>query len=65
MARKLRLALDMYEFGERMARSTLRRRHLRATGEQIEQMLGDWLQARPGAPVGDTGGGHPAGSNER
>jgi hypothetical protein len=46
----------MYEFGERMARSTLRRRHPHATDQQIDQMLGDWRQARPGAPAGDAPG---------
>jgi hypothetical protein len=56
VARRLRLALDMYEFGERMARSTLRRRHTNATDEQVKQMLGDWRQARPGAPAGDAAG---------
>lgn len=56
VARKFRLALDMYEFGERMARSALRRRHPKATDEQIGQMLGDWRQTRPGAPAGDAVG---------
>jgi hypothetical protein len=31
--------MDMYEFGERMARSGLRRRHPAATEEQITRML--------------------------
>lgn len=53
---RFRLALDMYEFGERMARSALRRRHPNASEEQIMQMLRDWRQARPGAPSGDAAG---------
>jgi hypothetical protein len=56
VARKFRLALDMYEFGERMARSGMRRRHPHATDEQIAQMLRDWRKARPGAPAGDAAG---------
>jgi hypothetical protein len=46
----------MYDFGERMARSALRRRHPHATDEQITLMLRDWRRARPGAPTGDAAG---------
>jgi len=56
VAQRFRVALDMYEFGERMARSGLRRRHPDATEEQIEQMLREWRTARPGAPGGDAAG---------
>lgn len=56
VAERVRLALDMYEFGERMARSGLRRRHPGATGEQITRMLAEWRTARPGAPSGDAAG---------
>jgi hypothetical protein len=56
VARRFRLALDMYDFGERMARSTLRRRHPYATDEQITLMLRDWRRTRPGAPAGDAAG---------
>jgi Rv0078B-related antitoxin len=52
----MRLALDMYEFGEQMARSGLRRRHPHASDEEIAQMLGDWRRSRPGAPGGDAVG---------
>ena len=56
VAKRFRLALDMYEFGERMARSALRRRHPHATDEQIARMLRDWRQARPGATEGHAAG---------
>jgi hypothetical protein len=56
MSRRFRLALDMYEFGERMAWSNLRRRHPEATNEQIAFMLRKWRSARPGAPDGDAVG---------
>ena len=55
-ARKFRLALDMYEFGERMALAGLRRRHPDATDEQLALMLGAWRLERPGAPSGDAPG---------
>jgi|SRR6266852_594995 len=51
--RRFRLALDMYEFGERMMRSRLRRQHPDASDDQIAQMVGAWREARPGAPDGD------------
>ena len=56
VARRFRMALDMYEFGERMARSGLRRRNPDATEEQIARMLREWRVARPGAPNGDAAG---------
>lgn len=58
-ARRLRLALDMYEFGERMQRARLRRLHPGASDEEIEAAIGDWLLSRPGAPLGD-GPGRPS-----
>lgn len=48
--------VDMYEFGGRMARSGLRRRHPAATEEQITRMLAEWRTARPGASGGDAAG---------
>ena len=56
VARRFRMALDMYEFGERMARSGLRRRNPDATEEQIARMLREWRVARTGAPSGDATG---------
>ena len=56
VARRFRMALDMYEFGERLARSGLRRRNPDATEEQIARMLREWRVARTGAPSGDATG---------
>ena len=53
---RFRLALDMYEFGERMQRSRLRRHYPQAAGEQIDAMLRAWRESRPGAPHGDAAG---------
>jgi hypothetical protein len=52
MSRRLRLALDMYEFGERMALANLCRRHPEASDEQIATMLRRWRRERSGAPEG-------------
>jgi hypothetical protein len=55
-ADRLRLALDMYEFGERMMRARLRRERPLATDAEIESAIQDWLLSRPDAPVGDAVG---------
>lgn len=55
-AQRLRAALDMYEFGERMYRNTLRRRDPAATSAQIDQRVRAWQQERPGAHLGDAEG---------
>ena len=56
LAERFRLALDMYEFGEKMTQSRLRRHHPGATDEQIARMLRDWRMERPGASGGDAAG---------
>jgi hypothetical protein len=56
LADRFRLALDMYEFGEKMTQSRLRRHHPGATDEQIARMLRDWRMERPGASGGDAVG---------
>jgi hypothetical protein len=56
VAQRFRLALDMYELGERILRSGLRRRHPEAGDGEIAQMIRDWREARPGAPGGDAVG---------
>ena len=53
---QFRLALEMYEFGERMYRASLRRRHPDASEAEIARMLRAWRQSRPGAPSGDADG---------
>lgn len=55
-AERMRLALDMYEVGERMQRARLRREHPDATDEQIEALVQEWLRHRPGAEFGDAVG---------
>ncbi len=56
VAQRFRLALEMYEFGERMHRASLRRRHPDASESEIAAMLRAWRQSRPGAPSGDADG---------
>ena len=56
VALRFKLALDMYDFGERMAYSGLRRRHPDASEGEIAQMLRAWRLSRPGAPAGDAAG---------
>jgi Rv0078B-related antitoxin len=55
-AARLRLALDMYEFGEQMQRARLRRLHPDATEDEIDAAIGSWLLSRPGAPLGNAVG---------
>ncbi|HCT77506.1 MAG TPA: hypothetical protein DGG94_21395 [Micromonosporaceae bacterium] len=52
-AARLRLALEMYEFGEQAQRSRLRRLRPTATDEEIEKAVRAWRVSRPGAPMGD------------
>jgi hypothetical protein len=55
-AERMRLALDMYEVGERMQRARLRRQDPDATDEQVDALVGAWLRDRPGAEFGDAVG---------
>jgi hypothetical protein len=55
-ADRLRLALDMYEFGERMFRARLHRERPSATDADIEAAVQEWLSSRPDAPIGDAVG---------
>jgi hypothetical protein len=50
------MALDMYEFGERMQRARLRRERPDATEGEITAAIQEWLLERPGAPFGDAVG---------
>ena len=56
VARKLRLALDMYEVGEQMQRMRLRRQRPDADVADIEAAVDMWRMTRPGAEVGDSAG---------
>ena len=51
-----RMALDLFQTGVDVMRQNLRRRHPEAGDEEIERMLGEWLQERPGAEFGDSPG---------
>lgn len=52
-AQRLRLALDLYEVGERMLRQRLRRERPDATPGEVEAEIAAWLRRRPGAEHGD------------
>ncbi len=51
-----RMALDLFQVGVDVMRQNLRRRHPEAPDEDIERLLGGWLQERPGAECGDCPG---------
>lgn len=55
-ARRLILALDMYELGEQMQRARLRRLNPAASEADIDTAIRSWLLTRPGAAVGDAEG---------
>jgi len=55
-ARRLRLALDLFDAGLAMHRQTLRRRHPDADDAEIERRISAWLIDRPGAEHGDVAG---------
>jgi hypothetical protein len=44
---RLRIAFDLYDFGESMMRQNLRRNNPSASDAEIEAMLTSWLQDRP------------------
>ncbi len=53
---RMRLALDMYELGERMQRARLHREWPSADDAEIEAAVDTWRQQRPGAEFGDAPG---------
>ncbi|MBF6215368.1 hypothetical protein IU433_31045 [Nocardia puris] len=55
-AQRLRLALQMSEFGVQMYRTRMRRIFPAASTEEIESKVHAWLLSRPGAPAGDATG---------
>lgn len=55
-AARLRLALELYEAGERMMVQKWRRERPDATDAEIEALLLAWLRERPGAEHGDAEG---------
>lgn len=56
VAQRLRVALDLYQFGEEMQRSRLRRERPDATEEELKASVRAWRCSRPGAPQGDAAG---------
>ena len=57
-AERFRMALALYELGERMLRQKLRRQRPDASEAEIDALIADWLHRRPGAELGD-GEGRP------
>lgn len=56
MAERFRLTLALFEFGELMLRQRLRRRYPAANDAEIDRMVTEWVQRRPGAEGGDCPG---------
>lgn len=50
---RLLAAFEMFDFGVEMMAANLRRRHPRASPEEIERLIDAWLLERPGAEDGD------------
>ena len=55
-AQRLRLALEMFEFGVRMQRTSLRRKHPDLDEAGIDDLMRAWMLHRPGAIHGDSAG---------
>jgi hypothetical protein len=55
-ARQMRIALDLFDLGERMLRQRLRRARPGASAAEIEAAVVAWRLARPGAEPGDAPG---------
>jgi len=60
VARRLRIAFELFEAGCEIMMQNLRRRHPAMTPDELQRKLTDWLQERPGAEHGDAPG--PVGS---
>jgi hypothetical protein len=54
--RRFGLTLALFDLGEAMMRQRFRRQHATATEPEIDVMITDWLQRRPGAKDGDCPG---------
>ena len=55
-ADRLRLALDLADFAERMLRQRLHREHPELSADDVERQIDAWYQRRPGAIHGDAEG---------
>jgi Rv0078B-related antitoxin len=58
IAEKFRTTLELFELGEAMLRQKLRRKHPSANDDEIEALVQEWRERRPGAEHGD-GVGRP------
>jgi hypothetical protein len=55
-ADRLRQTFEIFEFGVDMMAANLRRRHPEKGPEELQDLLDEWLAARPGAEHGDADG---------
>ena len=46
-------AVDLWATSVMLRRQTIRRRNPEASGQDVEALLNEWLQQRPGAEMGD------------
>jgi len=46
-------AVDLWATGVMLRRQTIRRRNPEASAQDVEALLNQWLQQRPGAEMGD------------
>jgi len=53
MMERMRTAFELYDLAEQMMRQKLRRQNPRASEEEIEDGIREWLHRRPGAEHGD------------
>lgn len=53
---RLRLALEMFDFGVRMQRLRLQRQHPDVDETGIDELMNAWMLDRPGATNGDCAG---------
>ena len=57
LAARFQTALDLWATGVALRRQSIRRSHPDASDAEIERLLNEWLQHRPGAENGDGSSG--------
>jgi hypothetical protein len=55
---RFRVALELYDLGEKMLRQRILREHPEASADEVEARVRQWLARRPGAQHGDAAGRH-------
>lgn len=55
-ADRLRVALELADAGITLIRQNLRRAHPAGSDDELDQLLSDWIERRPGALEGDCPG---------